>query len=1111
MGAVRENEVMARSFLCPVLVSRDDQLAVLEDALLEARRGESRFVVLSGEAGIGKTRLASELAREARDLGSIVLAGSSSEAELSLPYLPIVEAVGNYLDGQDLDALGERLGPARFELAELFPQLGDGREPGRATDPTESRLRLFEAIAWLLAIAAEERGLLLVIEDVHWSDEATREVLDHLARRLIDLPILVLVTYRTEELGRRHPFLPTLQAWRRSGLADVVELEPLSNEGVREMIAAILGSESVDPELSRLLAERAEGNPFVLEEMLREAVEGSSRGEGLETGVAIEPQIPDTVRQAILLRVERLEPEQVEVLEAAAVLGRTFDYPTLLAVSEKGDAAVLSALEAAIGQQLIEEYGDAPGGYSWRHALTQEAIYTEALTPRRQMIHACAAEVLAQKQSTRPVDLVNHLLGAGRFDEAVPVCLEAAEEAEGAAAYVEAISLLQHALPHVGDPVERAKISCRIGKDQWLNGQPALGRDTLSEGIAELERLGEELEAARFRVSLGRCLWECAEAERAREEYERARDVLAAAGPSADLALAYVRLAGSDAFELDYAACMEASRKAIEIAEQAGADFERVWALGFLGLGYLDCGRHGEGFELMDACFEEARAKGYSQIANNVAWNDIWTRTHTLQGGLEERLERMGSLPSRPAAFNEDYIARSYVRKARGELEEARDDAEKGALRHERLGSGKMAWRARVQLAEVLVELGRPAEAEQNLPPRSSRTELQDIVYDAHARIRLHLAGGRIEETAELGREILGEADRLAAYRETLAIGAAALIAAGELDAVDTLIGKAEAHSTAAGRVFIEEMRGRLLFARGDPGAARPHLEAVVEAAAEVGYPLVELRARTLLAEARAGSGDREAAESELGAVFERAAELGARRIADEAGDAAERLGIALPVVEAEPAAATAIEAEEKGDAVPLGERLVTSLFADVRGSTALAASRPPKAVAERMAALYRLARVAVERRQGIVDKFAGDAVMATFNASGARLDHCRDALEAALTLRDKAALVELPVGIGIAVGPAILGKGASDRNVAVRGLATNLAARLQGAAGPSEILLSEEAHRRVEDWLSDRELSATREALDLKGFENPQVAYRLSPPPGEERRRGAEAAAAGR
>jgi class 3 adenylate cyclase len=260
-----------------------------------------------------------------------------------------------------------------------------------------------------------------------------------------------------------------------------------------------------------------------------------------------------------------------------------------------------------------------------------------------------------------------------------------------------------------------------------------------------------------------------------------------------------------------------------------------------------------------------------------------------------------------------------------------------------------------------------------------------------------------------------------------------------------------------------------------------------VQAAEDAGYPLVELRGRTLLTRALAAAGAHDDASRELRAVAEGAEKLHARLILREAREAAEELGVELPEAAEEPAAET-----PGRTVVPRGERLVSSLFADVRDYSELGYSLAPSALAERVAMLYRLARVAVERRQGIVDKFAGDAVMATFNVSGTSTDHCVDALEAALALRDRAEMIELPLGIGISVGPGVIGRGASDDNIAVTGEATNLAARLQAQAGPGEILLSAEAHRRVADWLADHGSEATEQELELKGFAGPQVVHRI-------------------
>jgi class 3 adenylate cyclase len=1079
-----------RTALCPVLIRRDDELGVLEDALLAARRGESRFVVLAGEAGIGKTRLSRELAREARELGCAVLVGGASDAEVSLPYLPFVEAIGNYLDEQDLDRLREALGPALGELGQLFPALAGDRLPEPSPDPGQAKLRLFESIVSLLSLPARDRTVLLVIEDVHWADASTRELLDYLARRLTDLPSLIVVTYRTDELHRRHPFLPTLQGWRRSGVADIVELEPLTDDGIGEMLGAILGPDEVDRELLELMLERTEGNPFVLEEMLREVVEASSSGDAVDRDAVGRTRLPESVRQAILLRVQRLGDERSDVLDAAAALGRSFDHTMLLAVSEQPESTVHDALAAAIEQQLLEEDPHHPGRYAWRHALTQEAIYAETVTPKRQAIHSRAADALSSAGTARPVDLANHLLGAARFEEAVPICLQSAEEAEQALAFGEAISLLERALPHVSDPLERARILCRTGRNQQRNGEPASAVGYLTGGIDDLDAQGEELEGARYRIILGRCHWECERPDAARAEYERALELLEPAGPSADLAMAHQRLAGLSAFELDYRGCLESAQRAVDVAEQAGADFERVWALGFVALGHVDGDEQERGFALMDECFEEARAKGYSQIASNMAWNNIWTRTHMLLSGLEERVEALESLPfyARFGTRSGDALIRCYIGTVRGELDDASADAEAAAQRYERLGFGKMAWRSRVQMAEILAELGRGEEAAAALPPASRRTELQDVVYDAPARIRTASALGRPEDALEVAEEIRSNARKIGAYRETLALSAEVLVPAGRLDHVEELISAARAHPTDAGHAYLDQIEGLLALARGDAAGAADSFGTLIEAAAEAGHRLVELRGRTQRARALAAAERTDEATTEFRALVEEADRINARLIAREAREAAGELGIELPPAPEE------IPAEAAPTAVvPQGERLVSSLFADVRGYTELGSALAPSALAERVAMLYRLARVAVERRQGIIDKFAGDAVMATFNISGTSTDHTAEALEAALALRDRAQTIELPLGIGIAVGPGVVGRGVSDDNIAVTGEATNLAARLQAQAGPGEILLSAEAHRRVADMLADQGLETTEEELELKGFAEPQVAHRLA------------------
>jgi class 3 adenylate cyclase len=385
--------------------------------------------------------------------------------------------------------------------------------------------------------------------------------------------------------------------------------------------------------------------------------------------------------------------------------------------------------------------------------------------------------------------------------------------------------------------------------------------------------------------------------------------------------------------------------------------------------------------------------------------------------------------------------------------------------------------------------MGRAADAQKVLPDPSTRTELQDIVYDGPAQIRTRLSLGDDVGALELANEIVEKAAGLAAYRETLAMAAEVLVAADEFDRVETLIERAETRETDAGRSYLDEMRGRLLLARGDVEGAAPLLARAEEAAERVDYPVVALRRGVLHAEAIGRSGDAAGAERRLVTIAAEADRRRAALVRSEADAAAERLGISLPPPsgDSEPAPS------EVPEPVASGERLVTSLFADVRGYTQLSTQLAPKDLEQRMASLYRFARAAVTRQNGIVDKFAGDAIMATFNVSGTRVEHSAEALEAALALLDKASLIDLDLGIGIAVGPAIVSPGASDDNVSVRGESTNLAARLQGAAAGGEILLSEEAHRRVADRLESRGLEAERELLELKGLDVPTPVYRVA------------------
>ena len=281
--------------------------------------------------------------------------------------------------------------------------------------------------------------------------------------------------------------------------------------------------------------------------------------------------------------------------------------------------------------------------------------------------------------------------------------------------------------------------------------------------------------------------------------------------------------------------------------------------------------------------------------------------------------------------------------------------------------------------------------------------------------------------------------------------------------------------------------RARVRIADGDGAAAVDDLARVATFAAGVGYVLVEARARLLRSAALEQAGDVGGAVDEARAVLGGMSAIGALTLA-----AAARRRLAELGVEVAPAAEMDVPGAPSASMAP-EERLVTVLFVDIRGYTAFAGDAVPESLAARVAAFHRWARAEIEAEGGLVDKFAGDAVMATFNVISPRLDHAAAALRAAVGIRDKASAGGFSVGAGIAVGPAVVGALVAGGNVSAIGTPTNLAARLQAQAGGGEILLSGEAYRRVAAWLEERHLTSQRRDLELKGFEGPVEAWALS------------------
>jgi predicted ATPase/class 3 adenylate cyclase len=1069
--------------LCPTLIGRQTELSALEDALLAALRGDGGVVILGGEAGMGKTRLVTELSTRAHRLRCVVMSGACSEAELSLPYLPFLEAIGNRLTTENLDELRQRLGAAADELAQLFPQLG--RPTAAGGDATQAKLRMFEAILLLLRDAARDRALLLILEDLQWADPGTRELLDYMTRRLRSTNVLLLATYRMDEMHRKHPLVPTIQGWRRSGQAEFIELKALPAGAVADMVGAIFEETQVSDEFRDFLHERSEGNPFVLEEMLRDGVDSGDiyrTDAGWDRKALTEMRIPRTVKAAILHRLERLRNEDLEVLSAASVIGRSTDIATLIAVTRMHEATVYEALETCVTLQLLEEDDRAPGKYRFRHALTREAVYEDMIVPRRQQLHVRIAEVLASRPDGAAVDMAHHLLAAGRYEDAVPMCVAAAESAIASRAYHDAAVLLERAAPHVIDPAERGRLLCRAGDAYWNNTEPGAARPLMEQGIIDLEGAGFAVEAAGHRLTLGRCYWELLRNDLARAQFEKARDVLEAAGPSEALSIAYIRLSGMATFDRATPESLQDARRAAEIAEQAGAQMALAWSWNFMAIAEVGLGQVEIAFQHLEDSYRAAMKGGHRFQAQNAIFNALWLAVHLGEGLVARTWYDRGRLPewSGPGEVWAPY-ALGLATLHFGRVRETLDLARLGGQRARDAGHQKQVWRTAVLLTQALAESLQPDLAAAELPPLSSRIEGQDFVYDTAARVRTKLAQGDLDAAFEVARSVSPEVCDLVSPADVIAEVASADRAwlRSFLDALPI-----QGESLKSPR--LAAARGRLALYEGRVDAALEELRAADAKFREQGLLLDVWHLGRALAEAEHRSGDVEAARLRLTAIVEEAAPAGALLAAKLARETATALGLEVA------AAPEPVVRSDDSDRVTTGERMVSVMFADVRGYTQMSGANPPAEMTERIGTLQRWASQEVGRRRGRVDKFGGDSVMATFNISGESVDHTLQALQAAIAIIDKASLIDLPVGAGVAVGPAVVGRLTEAGNVSVLGEVTNLAARLQSQSAAGEVTLSAEAHRRVEGWLADRATAVERVELKLKGFAAPVIAFRV-------------------
>jgi DNA-binding NarL/FixJ family response regulator len=634
----------------PQFVGREQELAGLVAALERAADGRPAVALVAGESGVGKTRLVNELADRARERGARVLTGECVDlGEGEMAFAPIVGA----LRGLDADLLSEALGGASAGLAPLLPHIG---LPAGDPDSAPSQGRVFELLLALLGRLAEDAPLVLVFEDVHWADRSSRDFLAFFVRNAGQQRVLLVATYRTDELHRRHPLRALLAEAERAPIVDRVALERFTREEIVAQLTGILDRRP-DPRLVDELFARAEGNAFFTEELA--AAPAGDR-------------LPANLVDALLLRVEALTPEAQTVLRLAAITGPRVSHGLLERAAGLTPDELNAGLREAVAHNVIVIEPET-GAYGFRHALMREALMDDLLPGERGPLHSAVARALEAEPelSASPAgvaaELAYHwyaahnlpaaftasaLAGAearrlAAFAEAnahyeraielwdgvpaeirdagptlVDLIRAAADAAQLAGEYDRAAALARRALALVDrdeDPMTAALIEERLGRYLWLGGNALDALGHCRAAVAVLPPDGDPAGRARVLGAEAHLLMLIGRGAEAVERGDRALELARAAGARREEGSILATMCAAVAIAGAPEAGIEHGREALRIAEERG-DVEEL-ARAYVNLGEtLDySGRIEEAAEIAGIGFEKVRDQGLSSVLGLLA------------------------------------------------------------------------------------------------------------------------------------------------------------------------------------------------------------------------------------------------------------------------------------------------------------------------------------------------------------------------------------------------------------------------------------------------------------------------------------------------------------
>jgi DNA-binding CsgD family transcriptional regulator len=635
-----------RTAVSPVFVGRRQELAGLTDALDRADDGAPQALLVGGEAGVGKTRLLEEFLAAARRRGAVTAVGGCLELGADgLPFAPFATALRSLHRTLGDAELAAAVAGHEAELARLLPDL-KAAHPGDAdrTPAGESengRARLFELTALLLERLAAERTVVLALEDLHWADRSTRELLGYLFRSLQGARLVLVATYRADDIHRRHPLRPFLAETDRLRTVRRVELPRLTRAEVRAQIAGIQGVSDPEAELVETVFERTDGNPFFVEELTENCATCG---------------ISDSLRDLLLVRVEALPESAQQVVRLAAQGGSAVEHALLAAVCPLPETDLLDALRAAVGANVLLPTEDGEG-YRFRHALLREAVDDDLLPgegARLSRRYAQALEAdpgLVRRPEVRATRLAHYWYRGRDAAKALPAVLAASVEARSRHAFAEQHQLLERALGLWDQAPQDVRAALR--PVDHADAYPACAADTVDaadDSLRFMDLLAETVVAARTGGELDRALVlarralelldERADPQRAAwfrgqaailledlgrsgglRELERAQQVLRGLPPTPVQAQILSLQAGWSMLYHPGPEALATAERAVELARLTGARTAELRSRVVLGVLILESGNTERGLEEMARARDQALSLGEFGAALNAEVN----------------------------------------------------------------------------------------------------------------------------------------------------------------------------------------------------------------------------------------------------------------------------------------------------------------------------------------------------------------------------------------------------------------------------------------------------------------------------------------------------------